>query len=492
MIPPLAQNIELAWEAPEYRRVFERLGSFSTFVMFDKRGTGASDRSAAVPTMDERVDDTRVVMDEAGIDRAFLLGISEGGPLALLFAMTYPSRVEGLVLHSTFAVQYRSSPNHQPYGKAREHRDLWMARWGCEDTISLDLMGPTASEEYRRWHPRYERHSVGPAGLTELVAMIEQIDVDELLPDVSVPTLIVHRRGDRVVPIEEARRMAAVIPGALISEFDGVDHMSHLGDVDGWIDAVEKFTTGVVAARSAVTVSATEAQPCPRIRLLGGFDVVVNSAEVPFSAWGSRRARQLCKRLALACGAPIPRDSLIELLWPDDTDVDRLSARLSVELSRVRRVLGGGVIADRSSVRLDLRTVSVDLAEMRDLLTTGDLIAAVGLYRGDVLPEDAYEDWVAPARDDTRVRFAMAAHRCADQAVDRGDFDEVCVLAGRILATDPFDEPAHRRLILALAALSRFGDVESAYRRYIEQMAEIGITAAPIDRIMSPPLPHRI
>src|SRR5829696_728510 len=132
VIPPLAQNIELAWEAPEYRRVFERIASFSTFVMFDKRGTGASDRSTAMPTMDERVDDTLVVMDEAGIDRAFMLGLSEGGPLALLFAMTYPTRVEGLILHSTFAALNRSDPDHKPSVEVQERHARWIAhraRW---------------------------------------------------------------------------------------------------------------------------------------------------------------------------------------------------------------------------------------------------------------------------------------------------------------------------------------------------------------------------
>ncbi len=104
IIPPLAQNIELAWERPEIAHMFDRFGAFARVTHFDKRGTGASDRSASVPTMDQRIDDTRAVMDAAGVDRAVLLGVSEGGPMALLFAVTYPERVAALVLHSTAAV----------------------------------------------------------------------------------------------------------------------------------------------------------------------------------------------------------------------------------------------------------------------------------------------------------------------------------------------------------------------------------------------------
>jgi pimeloyl-ACP methyl ester carboxylesterase len=135
-------------------------------------------------------------MSAAGIHRAFVLGIAEGGPLALLFARTYPSLVEGLILHSTFAVSAMHRLGDDQRVAERHRRDAWISHWGCDDTITLDFMGPSASDDYRRWHPRYERHSVGPAGLRELTEMIDLIDVDELLAEVSVPTLIVHRRGD--------------------------------------------------------------------------------------------------------------------------------------------------------------------------------------------------------------------------------------------------------------------------------------------------------
>ncbi len=180
------------------------------------------------------------------------------------------------------------------------------------------------------------------------------------------------------------------------------------------------------------------------------------------------------------------RDALIELLWPDDDEIDKLGSRLSVELSRVRRVLGGGVIADRSTVRLDVRAVSIDLVDLHRLIAEDELVDAIDLYRGDVLPEDTYDDWVAPVRDDTRVRFAVAAHRLAERAARSGDHAGVCSLASRILATDPYDESAHRRLIVALGALNRFGDARHAYEVYRDNMVDIGVAPRPVEQMARP------
>jgi pimeloyl-ACP methyl ester carboxylesterase len=126
-IPPLAQNIELTWERPEYRTMLERLGSFARVLHFDKRGTGASDRTARVPTMDERVEDLRAVMDHAGIERAYMLGVSEGGPMAIALAATYPDRVEGVVLMSSGARIYGTRPSSSGPRLAKRMRSLRIA-----------------------------------------------------------------------------------------------------------------------------------------------------------------------------------------------------------------------------------------------------------------------------------------------------------------------------------------------------------------------------
>ena len=178
-VPPLAKNIEIAWECAQYRHYFERLGSFSRYVHFDKRGTGASDRTAPVPSLDTYVDDLRAVMDAAGVDRAFVQGVSEGGPMAMLFAATYPDRVAGLILDGTAAaiVPLDESPGAREQRLAA--REIWLERWGTEQSLTLAAMAPSVASDpwYRAWQPRYERQSASPAALRELVAMTEDIDV---------------------------------------------------------------------------------------------------------------------------------------------------------------------------------------------------------------------------------------------------------------------------------------------------------------------------
>lgn len=338
-IPPMAQNIELTWERPEYRRMLTRLGSFAQVLHFDKRGTGASDRCAHMPTMDQRVEDLAAVMDAAGIHRAHLLGVSEGGPVALLFAVTYAERVDGVVLMGSGARIVAEETTS-------DRTELWLAGWGTDETITLDVFAPSVASDpsYRAWEPRYERQSASPAALRELLAMIRAIDVRPLLASITAPVLVLHRRGDRVMPVELARETAAGIPNARLVELDGEDHFAQVGDVDGWLDHVEEFTTGSVGRREpAVAAGAVRVE----IRTMGGFSVRVDGEDVPLTAWGSRRARQLCKRLTIAGGRPVPRDELVQMLWPDEPDAVKLGARLSVLLSNIRRVLGGGLVADR-------------------------------------------------------------------------------------------------------------------------------------------------
>ncbi len=479
-IPPLAKNIEIAWECAQYRHYFERLASFSRVVHFDKRGTGASDRTVPVPSLDTHVDDLRAVMDAAGVDRAFLWGASEGGPMAMLFAVTYPDRVEGLILDGTAAVLVPPSESPAAREQRLARRELWLDRWGTDQSLTLAAMAPSVASDpwYRAWQPRYERQSASPAALRDLVCMIEEIDVTAVLPAIDVPTLARHRVDDAIVPIQMARETVAAIPGARLVEFAGADHFVHTGDdIDTWLDVLQEFTTGTrprarkaqVAHRPGRRVAVTS------IQTLGGFSVVVGDREVPLAAWGSRRARQLCKRLAAARGHPVPRDQLIDLLWPDDVGAKRLSARLSVQLSTVRRILGGGVVADRASVRLDLDEVRLDVDDLHGAAEAGDFGRVVELYRGEFLPEDPYEDWTAPAREHARLAYVRAARELAIVATTTGDHEQAAALARRILVTDPFDEEGHRRLIAALAAAGRLGEARLAHVSYAGRMDELGV-----------------
>jgi pimeloyl-ACP methyl ester carboxylesterase/DNA-binding SARP family transcriptional activator len=482
VIPPFAQNIELAWELPENRRMLERMGSFARIVQFDKRGTGASDRTVPVPGLDQRVDDARAVMDAAGVGRGILYGLSEGGPMALLFAVTYPERVSSLILNATapFIVDQRADKRE----RWREGASQLAATFGTDECRYLQLMAPTAFADpsIRAWMPRYERQCATPAALRELLDLIEEIDVTDVLGEIRVPTLVLHRRHDPVIPFSRARAMADAIAGAEFVALEGVDHYPPVGD-QGWLDVMERFVTG----RPPTPRAEYERVAAAAIVTFGGFEVVRAGVAAPLSEWGSRRARTLCKRLAAAVGEPVPRDELIELLWPDDDERSRLSARLSVLLSTVRRLLGGGVIADRDSIRLDVDAVTLDLAEFRRAISDGRLQDAVDLYPGSFLPEDIYAEWARRPREQTRNSYLRAVRQLADVAAGRADSDGVIGHMHRLLAVDPFDSDAHITLIRTLDRAGRFGEAHRAHDEYATKMAELTVPARPFAEIADLP-----
>ncbi len=469
-IPPTAQNIEAAWEWPAIRAMFERFGRFSRHLLFDKRGTGASDRVHHMSGLDERVDDLRAVMDAAGLARAWLFGASEGGPVTLMFAATYPDRVNGIIINGSGA---RTMPTDLSDGERAGAMEGFAAAsqlWGTPESPIVDLFAPSLAgdEEFRIWHQRYERLSASPNSLRELLEIDLDIDVREIAPLVDVPTLILHRTDDQVVSVEYARELAKLMSHATLIEQPGNDHFNYAGDTDTWMDEIERFITGAVT--SAPISSLTKSKP--RIVTLGRFAVIVDGEEVPTSAWGSRLARQLTKRLVAARGWPVTRDELFDLLWPDETDRHRLGARLSVQLSAVRRVLGGGVIADRQSVRLDPDEVETDLDLFFRVETDAEIVDA---YVGEFLPEDVYDDWTGPPRDEARARFVSAARRQLAEAVAGQDHGRSAALARRLIDVDRYDSDAHEQLIAALAGMGESGEARRAEEALAEVMAELGI-----------------
>ncbi len=478
-VPPMAQNIELAWESPVLRHMFDGLASFSRQVVFDKRGTGMSDRSLDIPALDERVDELRAVMDAAEIDHAYLHGLSEGGPMAIMFAATYPERVDGLILEGTGASlmsdEQRAAGRSGPEYEAQLARwEAYVSVWGTPESISLDMFGPSLADdaEFRAWWSRYERHAANRDALMTLLRMNGDMDVRDVLHRVDAPVLILHRAGDQIVPVERARETYRLLDEAgadvRMVELPGEDHFSFAGDVDALVAEIERFTTGTVRARRPRSTAR------PAITTMGRFEVAVDAEPVPTSAWGSKRARTLLKRLIAARGWPVTRDELVEMLWPGEAS-DRLGARLSVQLSAVRRILHGGVIADRSAIRLDLDAVDVDLERWFDL---DDDDAVADGYPGELLPDDRYDDWSGPLRDEMRTRFVTAARRAADRAdTDRADSDRAVELYRRVLAADPFDEHSHRRLVATLHADGRSGDARDAHGTYAAAMAELGLEA---------------
>ncbi len=246
-VPGWISHLEYAWESPDYARFFRRLSSFCRLILFDKRGTGLSDREVGFPTLDERMDDVRAVMDAVGCERAAIFGMSEGGNMSTLFAATYTERATALILFGCFAK--RSWSEDYPWAPTREERQEWLDTferdWG--GLINLEAMAPSVAHDdgVREWLSTYMRFSASPRTALTLGRLNSDIDIRDVLPTVRVPTLILHRRGDRHVKVEEGRYLAEHIPNAVFVELPGDDHLVWVGDQDAVVDEVEEFLTGI-------------------------------------------------------------------------------------------------------------------------------------------------------------------------------------------------------------------------------------------------------
>ena len=260
--PGFVSHVEHFWEDPALARFLRRLASFSTLAFFDKRGTGLSDRvsDVALPTLDERMDDVRAVMDAVGFDRAAILAPSDAGSLAILFAATYPERTLGLVLYGTFPTGAKE-PGY-PWGGTLDEWEAagerWQERWG-RVAFALERFAPSKAEDDRfvDWMARLERLAASPGAAMSMARMTAAIDVRAILPSIRVPTLVLHRRGDQAVLVEEGRYIAERIPGARYVELDGVDHWPWLGDADAVIEEIQEFLTGTRAPAETSRVLAT-------------------------------------------------------------------------------------------------------------------------------------------------------------------------------------------------------------------------------------------
>lgn len=475
-VPPLAQNIELAWGWPDIAAMFERFGRIGRYLHYDKRGTGASDRLRGVPGLDERVEDMRAVMDEAGIQRAHLLGNSDGGPTALLFAATYPDRVYSCVLFGSGTSTFPTEPSAVERVGWRVASTAFAKAWGTRASPFVDGFAPSlaADQDFRTWHQRYERACCDSETLLDLLHMSWETDVRGVCRDVSVPVLLLHRRGDRIVDVARSREAAALLPDATLVELDGQDHLGYAGDRDAWLDELERWVTGLVSDRPAPSTRA------PRVRIvtLGRFAVEVDGQEVPTSEWGSRHARTIVKRLAVARGWPVTRDELIELLWPGETDRTKLGARLSVQLSTVRRVLLGGVVADRAHVRLDLNEVSLDLVDFDRAEDSGAVVAAC---TGAFLPADDALTWSAATRAEVAARFAGAAARAGAAALAAGRPGHAAELARRLLEAESLDLRGHELLVTALLDTDQHEEAATAHAAWAAAGEELGVRVAPLD-----------
>jgi class 3 adenylate cyclase/pimeloyl-ACP methyl ester carboxylesterase len=236
-------NVELQWEFPEVVDFYTRLASFSRVICFDKRGTGLSDRAAGIASLEQRMDDVRAVMDAAGSHRAALFGVSEGGPMSILFAATYPERTAALALYATWAYAPSRAAGLSPEQFEARLAELEKS-WGTGSRVPFLAPSRLSDAGFVRAWSRLERLSVSPSAAVSLTRMNYEIDARPILPSIRVPTLVMRRSGDRMLGGEQCRDIAGQIPGAKYVELPGSDHLFFIGDSDRLIDEIEEFLTG--------------------------------------------------------------------------------------------------------------------------------------------------------------------------------------------------------------------------------------------------------
>ncbi len=242
-IPGAVSHVDLIWDDPPRARFFERLARFCRLIVFDKRGTGASD-PVGVADLETRIDDVRAVMDAVGSPRAAIVGSSEGGPMALMFAATHPERVAALVVYGSLP-RFSWAPDFQ-WGRllGEWERDLedTVRRWGTVELAHEWVPGMVEAEAEQL--ARRLRLSASPSAVRQLQQMNMEVDVRKVLPAITVPTLVLHRSGDHL-PVAGARWTAAQIPGAALVELQGDQHFPYLGDWEAVVNAIESFLYGV-------------------------------------------------------------------------------------------------------------------------------------------------------------------------------------------------------------------------------------------------------
>ena len=283
LVPGFVSHLEGAFDQPAISGFIGRLASFARVIAFDKPGTGLSDPSAGPSTLEERMDDLTAVLDATGVEEAALLGISEGAPMCALFAATYPQRTRALIMYGSYArgvvaEDYPWAPQQVQVDMGGE---MIEEEWG--HGVLLDVYAPSMAgdPEFVRWWGRYQRLSASPGMAKSVAKLASEVDIREVLPAISTPTLILHRDGDQLWPVEGARYISEQIEGARLVVCKGVDHFPFAGDSDALVSEIEAFLTG------------TRHEPDPERQLLTVlFTDIVDSTQQG-AELGDRRWRRL-------------------------------------------------------------------------------------------------------------------------------------------------------------------------------------------------------
>jgi class 3 adenylate cyclase len=261
IVPGFVSHLDAAWEEPSFAHFYNQLSSFSRLILFDKRGTGLSDRvpDTAFPTLEQRMDDVRAVMDAVGSSRAALMGISEGAPMSMLFAATYPDRVSALILYGAISkgVWAEDYPWGSTYEEWEEYFEAIPQTWGTTEAGDEWAPSQANNERFKQWRARYLRLGASPGAVIALWRMNREIDVRHVLSTIRIPTLVLHRAGDQAVEVEQGRYTAEHIPNAKFVELPGDDHLWFVGDSEAIVSEVELFLTGTHRAPDPSRVLAT-------------------------------------------------------------------------------------------------------------------------------------------------------------------------------------------------------------------------------------------
>jgi pimeloyl-ACP methyl ester carboxylesterase/class 3 adenylate cyclase len=344
-VPGFVSHLDLQWADPRIARFLEKLASFSRLIMFDKRGTGLSDPVAGPAPLEDRMDDVRAVMDAAGSERAALFGLSEGGPMSVLFAATYPERTRALVLCGSFPTgtpDLAENPGGQRWVDAIQSARAAAEHWGEGRTLAY--MAPSAdSERDRIGRGIFERSAASPKMAQTMLEMVLETDVKDLLPSIRVPTLVLHR-AEEFIPVECARYMAARIPDARLVVLPGADHIPFYGDAEGYAEEIEEFLTG-----------ARHAPPSDRILTTVMFTDIVASTERA-ATLGDARWRELVSR----------HDELMR-------------AELERHRGREVKTMGDGFLATFDGPARGIRCARASADKMRAL----DIELRAGLHTGE-------------------------------------------------------------------------------------------------------------
>jgi class 3 adenylate cyclase len=271
-------QVEHLWESTGLRRLLERLSVFGRLILFDRRGTGLSDGVGEPYTLEQEAQDALAVLDAAGSERAALFTYGLGGPVAALLAAEHPERVGALIMYASIA-RAQWAPDYD-WAMTREERAEWIDRvvgsWGAVDHPGIPVMAPTMAHDPAliSWFARLQRLAASPGNARELLTAAADLDVRELLPQISVPTLVLHRNGDTAWDPRHSRYIAEHIPGARFVELEGEDSLPFLGDSDAIVEEVEQFLTGGraggEATRALLTVMFTDiVDATPRAAELG-------------------------------------------------------------------------------------------------------------------------------------------------------------------------------------------------------------------------------